>query len=475
MTLRLHDTATRSVREFVPLRPGHASIYVCGATVQGPPHVGHIRAGVAFDVLVRWLLACGQQVTLCRNVTDIDDKILAKAEIEGRPWWSVAMAYERSFSDVYDLLGCIRPTVEPRATGHITQIVTLIERIIDRGHGYQVGGDVYFDVRSFSRYGQLSGQRVDALRSSGESGPEALKRDPLDFALWKAAKPGEPSWPAPWGEGRPGWHIECSAMATNYLGPTFDIHGGGLDLVFPHHENEVAQSQGAGDDFARYWLHNSWVTLSGEKMSKSLGNSALVTEVVKRVRPVELRWYLAAAHYRSTVEFSEQSVAEAAAGYRRLESFVVRASQRLSSAESAVSAVLADRVPAAFAAAMDDDLNVPAAVAVIHEAVTLGNSAMAASGDATVLPTILAEVRAMLTVLGADPLAEPWRDESAGQAAAGAALDVLVADRLATREAARAGRDFGTADAIRDLLTAAGIALADAADGTTWTLDQGQI
>lgn len=469
MTLRLHDTATRSVREFVPLRPGHASIYVCGATVQGPPHVGHIRAGVAFDVLARWLLASGQQVTLCRNVTDIDDKILAKAEVEGRPWWSVAMAYERAFSDVYDMLGCIRPTVEPRATGHITQIVTLIERIIAQGHGYQVGGDVYFDVRSFPRYGQLSGQRVDALRSSGEGGPETLKRDPLDFALWKAAKPGEPSWPAPWGEGRPGWHIECSAMATNYLGPTFDIHGGGLDLVFPHHENEVAQSQSAGDDFARYWLHNSWVTLSGEKMSKSLGNSALVTEVVKRVRPVELRWYLAAAHYRSTVEFSEQSVAEAAAGYRRLETFVLRASQRLSPT------VPADRVPAAFAAAMDDDLNVPAAVAVIHEAVTMGNSAMAAGGDETALPTILAEVRAMLAVLGTDPLAEPWRDDSAGQAAVGAALDVLVADRLATREVARAERDFATADAIRDLLAAAGIALADAADGTTWTLDQGQI
>lgn len=468
MTLRLHDTATRTVRDFVPLRPGHASIYVCGATVQGPPHVGHIRAGVAFDVLARWLRASGHQVTLCRNVTDIDDKILAKAEIEGRPWWAVAMAYERAFSDVYDLLGCVRPTVEPRATGHITQIVSLIERIIRERHAYQVDGDVYFDVRSFPRYGQLSGQRVDALRSSGEGGPEALKRDPLDFALWKSAKAGEPAWPTPWGEGRPGWHIECSAMATSYLGPTFDIHGGGLDLVFPHHENEVAQSQAAGDEFARYWLHNSWVTLSGEKMSKSLGNSELVTEVVKRVRPVELRWYLAAAHYRSTIEFSEQAVAEAAAGYQRLESFVLRASQRLSEV------VPADRVPAAFAAAMNDDLNVPAAVATIHEAVTLGNSAMAVGGDVATLPSILAEVRAMLGVLGTDPLADPWLDGSAGQAAAAAALEVLVADRLAARKSARAERDFEAADAIRNLLTAAGIGVEDAADGTTWTLDQGQ-
>jgi cysteinyl-tRNA synthetase len=469
VTLSLHDTATRSVREFIPIRPGEVSIYVCGATVQGPPHVGHIRAGVAFDVLARWLRASGLRVTLCRNVTDIDDKIMAKAEAEGRPWWAVATTYERAFSDIYDLLGCTRPTVEPRATGHITQIVTLIERIIERGHGYQVGGDVYFDVRSFARYGQLSGQRVDALRSSGEGGSEAQKRDPLDFALWKSAKPGEPSWPSPWGAGRPGWHIECSAMATNYLGPTFDIHGGGLDLVFPHHENEVAQSQGAGDDFARYWLHNSWVTLAGEKMSKSLGNSALVTEVVKRVRPVELRWYLVAAHYRSTVEFSEQAVAEAAAGYQRLESFVLRAAQRVSSTSPA------DSVPATFTAAMNDDLNVPAAVAVIHEAVTSGNSAMAAGGDIDALPSILAEVRAMLAVLGTDPLAEPWRDDSAAPAAARAALEVLVADRLETREAARATRDFATADEIRNLLTAAGIGLADAADGTTWTLDQGQI
>ena len=468
MSLHLHDTATRSVRPFIPLEPGKASIYVCGATVQGPPHVGHVRCGVAFDVLVRWLQAGGMQVTLCRNVTDIDDKIIAKGIEQGRPWWAVATEYEHAFADAYDTLGCLRPTVEPRATGHIPAIVALIDRLIESGHAYASGGDVYFSVTSFDRYGQLSGQRLADMQSAADVGPDSAKRDPRDFALWKGAKPGEPAWDTPWGPGRPGWHIECSAMATEFLGPEFDIHGGGLDLVFPHHENEIAQSQAAGDGFARYWLHNAWVTTSGEKMSKSLGNSLLVTEVVKRVRPIELRWYLASPHYRSMVEFSPESLAESAAGYRRLESFVTRAGELVGDVAPAAA------VPPAFAAAMDDDLNVPAAVAVAHEAVTGGNQALAA-GDSAAVAHALADVRAMLGVLGVDPLAEPWAGSGASRGAGAAAaertaMDAIIGDLLRMRAEARAAKDFATADAIRDSLAAAGIVVEDTARGPRWQL-----
>jgi cysteinyl-tRNA synthetase len=467
VSLRLHDTATRSVREFVPLKAGHASIYVCGATVQGPPHVGHVRSGVVFDVLARWLRANGTEVTLCRNVTDIDDKILAKAIEEDRPWWAVATAYEHTFADAYDALGCTRPTVEPRATGHIPQIIALIARLIDTEHAYPAGGDVYFSVPSFDRYGDLSGQRVDEMLPAADVEAGSPKRDPRDFALWKSAKPGEPAWDSPWGAGRPGWHIECSAMATTYLGAEFDIHGGGLDLVFPHHENEIAQSQAAGDGFARYWLHNSWVTTAGEKMSKSLGNSLVVAEVLRRVRPVELRWYLASAHYRSTLEFSDESLAESAAGYRRLESFVLRAGESLG-VDSA--AVAAESVPAAFAAAMDDDLNVPAALAIAHAAATAGNQALTAGDDDEVRRRV-GEVRAMLDILGVDPLADPWSGVHSG-AAEHDAVGALVGAMLDLRAAARAAKDFATADAIRDHLTHAGIVVEDTPRGPRWTLER---
>ena len=309
MALHLYDTATRSTRAFVPLVPGEVSMYLCGATVQGRPHVGHLRAGLVFDVLTRWLRASGLRVTLCRNVTDIDDKILARAIEEGRPWWAVAAHYERAFTDAYTALGVLPPTIEPRATGHVTQMVQLMQRLIERGHAYAVDGDVYFDVRSFADYGALSGQRPDDMEPAADSEFTSRKHDPRDFALWKGSKPGEPSWPTPWGDGRPGWHLECSAMATAYLGSTFDIHGGGLDLRFPHHENELAQSRAAGDGFAQYWLHNAWVTQAGEKMSKSLGNTMVVDEVLQRVRGIELRWYLVSAHYRSNIEFSDDALA----------------------------------------------------------------------------------------------------------------------------------------------------------------------
>jgi cysteinyl-tRNA synthetase len=380
VTFRLYDTAARAVRDFIPVTPGKASLYLCGATVQAPPHIGHIRSGVVFDILTRWLRASGYQVTFCRNVTDIDDKILRVAAAEGVPWWLVAQRNERAFTRAYAALGCLPPDVEPRATGHVPEMITLMGRLIDTGHAYPADGDVYFDVRSYPEYGALSGQRLEHMRAADDTEANEAKRDPHDFALWKGAKPGEPDWDTPWGPGRPGWHLECSAMATKYLGPTFDIHGGGLDLIFPHHENEIAQSRAAGDGFAQYWLHNGLVGVSGEKMSKSLGNSLLVDAMVTQVRPVELRYDLGQAHYRSGIEYSPEALEEAVAAYRRIENFVTRATEVSSPVDDLgdepaelVSALVeaeasgaADAgpepaparevLPAAFTAAMDDDL-----------------------------------------------------------------------------------------------------------------------
>lgn len=462
MTLHLYDTATRATRVFSPLVPGEVSMYLCGATVQSNPHVGHVRSGIVFDVLTRWMLESGYKVILCRNVTDIDDKILARGIEEGRPWWAVAQHYERVFAAAYDALGCIPPAIEPRATGHVPQMITLMERLIERGHAYAVDGDVYFDVRSFPDYGALSGQRPDDMQPAGDSEHGSRKKDPRDFALWKGSKPGEPSWPTPWGDGRPGWHLECSAMASTYLGPTFDIHGGGLDLMFPHHENEIAQSRAAGDDFAQLWLHNAWVTQAGEKMSKSLGNTMVVHEVLKRVRAIELRWYLVAAHYRSNIEFSDDALRESGAAFGRIENFVLRASEKVPS-------TIAAAVPAAFATAMDDDLGVPAALAVLHERVTEGNRLLA-SGSPTELASALADVRKMLDVLGCDPLSEPWASRNAGSDDLHIVVDALVQSALADRQAARANKDFAQADVIRDRLLAAGIAIEDTADGPRWSL-----
>jgi cysteinyl-tRNA synthetase len=462
VTLRLYDTATREVRAFVPLQPGRASIYLCGATVQSPPHVGHIRSGVAFDVLRRWLEHRGLSVTFVRNVTDIDDKILHNAGHEAVPFWVVAFRNERAFAQAYEVLGCLPPTAEPRATGHVTQMVDLMQRLIDGGHAYAANGDVYFDVRSFSEYGALSRQHVDDMFPAGDSELPG-KKDPHDFALWKAAKPGEPSWPTPWGDGRPGWHLECSAMAHAYLGPRFDIHGGGIDLVFPHHENELAQSRAAGDPFAQFWLHNAWVTTSGEKMSKSLGNSLLVSEVVQRVRPIELRYYLGSAHYRSHMEFSEDALQEAGAALRRIESFQRRAAPPGGWTVPA-------GVPAEFAAAMDDDLGVPAALAVLHDTVRRGNSALA-GGDRDGVDAAFAGVVAMTTVLGINPLAAPWRERNTGQE--GRLADTvgrLAEATLQLREQARAERDFATADALRARLHEAGVDVEDTPDGPRWSL-----
>ena len=459
MTLRLYDTATRSTRDFVPAEPGRASIYLCGATVQAPPHIGHIRSGVNFDILRRWLEHAGSTVTFVRNVTDIDDKILRKGEELGVPWWQVAQTNENAFGWAYDVLGCLRPTIEPRATGHVPEMIVLMRELIERGHAYPDGGDVYFSVGSYRAYGALSGQKPDAMLAAGDTDVETHKRDARDFALWKSAKPGEPFWETPWGPGRPGWHLECSAMAGKYLGDRFDIHGGGLDLVFPHHENEIAQSKAAGQDFAAYWLHNGWVTMSGEKMSKSLGNSLLVSEVVKRVRPVELRFFLAAPHYRSMVEYSEESLTEAGTAYQRIETFVRNATDL-------VGEVTPSQVPAVFAEAMDDDLGTPQALAAIYNAVREGNTAMAA-GDKDLVLARLTEARAMLGVLGLDPVA--WADGSSGGDLHGV-VDGLVALALEQRAAARERKDYAAADVIRDRLRATGVVIEDTPNGPRWTV-----
>ena len=485
MALHLYDTATRSLRAFEPLEPGKVSIYLCGATVQSPPHIGHIRSGLNFDILQRWLAYRGSEVTFVRNVTDIDDKILAKSAEAGLPWWAWAAVNEQAFTTAYDTLGCLRPTYEPRATGHVTEMVELMQRLIDAGHAYAADGDVYFDVRAYPAYGELSGQRIDAMLPAGDTEGEVRKHDPRDFALWKRAKPGEPdtaSWPTPWGRGRPGWHLECSAMATRYLGSTFDIHGGGLDLVFPHHENEIAQSRAAGDGFARYWLHNAWVTMSGEKMSKSLGNSLVVSEMVRTWRPVELRYYLGAAHYRSNIEYSPAALAEAASAYRRIERFVSNAQDRLAGfrhLQPEVGQPATGELPQRFIEAMDDDLGVPAALAVIHAAVRDGNARLIAADSESAVQELVGPVLAMTEVLGISPLA--WAESEPASlfdkaishsARQHLIIDALVRVALDQRTAARARKDYAASDTIRDELAAAGVAVEDTADGPRWTLKE---
>ena len=468
MSLRLYDTATREVRDFEPLVPGEVSIYHCGLTVQSAPHVGHIRAEVVYDVLRRWFEAQGLKVTSIVNVTDIDDKILVKSAELGVPWWAHAYHFERELHRAYAALGCLPPTYEPRATGHIPEMLELIEILLDRGHAYVAedgSGDIYFDVRSWPAYGTLSRQRIDDMEPAADADPRG-KRDPRDFALWKGHKESEPdtaSWPTPWGRGRPGWHLECSAMAWKYLGEEFDIHGGGLDLRFPHHENELAQSSAAGQRFARFWMHNAWVTAAGEKMSKSLGNGALVSEVVQRYPARAVRFYLAQPHYRSAVEFSDTSLDEATAALARIDGFVERALE------------LVDRpdgdIPGAFAEAMDDDLGTPGAVAVLYQAVRDGNTALA-TGEKEVVEARLAEVLGMLGVLGLDPTDPIW--QSAGSASSEEKLttvvDGLVSALLDQRAAARARKDFAAADALRDSLSALGITVTDTPTGPRWSL-----
>jgi len=469
VTLRLFDTATRTERDFVPLVPGRVGIYLCGPTVQSSPHVGHLRSAVAFDVLQRWLERAGNTVTMVRNVTDIDDKTLAKAAEAGAQWWAWALQFEREFQAAYTAVGVLPPAAEPRATGHIPEIIALIQSLTDRGHAYEKDGSVYFDVRSFAAYGELTKQGLDDLAPAADS-PEDAKRDPRDFALWKARKDSEPetaSWDSPWGWGRPGWHIECSAMAQRYLGEAFDIHGGGLDLRFPHHENEQAQSRAAGHDFANLWMHSAWVTQSGAKMSKSLGNGLLVSEVLARYPAAALRLALAGVHYRSMLEFSDSVMDDASAAWARLVGFVSRATDKVGAPTTAQ--VATAKLPDAFVEAMDDDLAVPRALAQIHDTVRAGNAALAA-GDDTGLAQSLLATRAMLDVLGLDPAGEQWGDPNVAASVALGALESLVRAELDAREAARSAKDWAQADAVRDRLAAAGIVIEDAADGARWSL-----
>jgi cysteinyl-tRNA synthetase len=468
VSLHLYDTSTRTIRRFEPLREGRVGMYVCGATPQASPHIGHLRSGVIYDILLRWLTRSGYDVTFARNVTDVDDKIIDVAAKTGVPWFAVAEANQRVFNHGYDLLGCLPPTVEPRATGHIPEMIVLMRRLIEAGHAYNAGSDVYFSVKSWAdHYGALSNQKVENMRDPKDAPNAELKRDPLDFALWKGAKPGEPTWETPWGLGRPGWHLECSAMATKYLGETFDIHGGGVDLIFPHHENEIAQSQAAGDGFARYWLHNGLLTVDGVKMSKSIGNVVLLPDLLERARPVEIRYYLAAANYRSLMDYTDASLAEAVAAYQRIEGFVTRAAEVVGSTFAGASSPADIELPEAFAAAMDDDLGVPQALAVVHEAVREGNSALARE-DTETTRARLEDVRAMTEVLGFDPLSPQWGQESGDDLRP--VVDALVAVALEQRQAARARRDFAAADAIRDGLAAAGILVEDTPHGPRWEL-----
>ena len=462
-SLHLYDTRSRTSSPFTPIQEGEVGIYLCGATVQAPPHIGHVRSGVNFDILRRWLMKSGYNVTFIRNVTDIDDKILHKAVHEEQPWWAVAMKYERAFTDAYNALNVLPPTYEPRATGHITQMIELMDLLIQRGAAYAPGnGDVYLEVRKLSSYLTLSRQKLDDLLPAADA-DETFKKDPRDFALWKAAKPGDPSWPTPWGPGRPGWHLECSAMAKAYLGEKFDIHGGGLDLVFPHHENEIAQSEAAGYSFAALWMHNAWVTASGEKMSKSLGNSLQVAELLKSVRGIELRWYLGSAHYRSMLEFSHEALAESSTAFSRIESFLHRSVELTGKIAEPV-------LSQGFIDAMNDDLAVPAALAGISEALRLGNIAITEQ-NMSVIAQSAGEIRGALEVLGCDPF-DPAFSSMSQSADMTAALDGVIALALVQRTAARERKDFAASDQIRDGLSALGITLEDTAQGPRWSISR---
>lgn len=512
--LNLYDTASHAVSPFKPIRPGHVGIYVCGATVQSSPHIGHIRAAVAFDIVRRWMLRLGYDVTFVRNVTDIDDKILDKAAAAGQRWWARAYYYEREFTRAYDTLGVLPPTVEPRATGHIPDMVELIERIIRNGHAYVVRdsdgnptGNVYFDVASWPHYGELTHQKQGAVEAdeaaavADRMGPSVDaagndkynpidpadaspdKHDPRDFALWKAPKATDPQdarWATPFGVGRPGWHIECSAMSHRYLGDAFDIHGGGLDLRFPHHENEMAQTRAAGWNSAARWMHSAWVTAKGEKMSKSLGNGLSVPAVLAEHSAWVVRYALGSVQYRSMLEWSDQTLTEAQAAFERVSNFIDRAGSALGEqpGRDEISAIGADDLPQDFVAAMNNDINVSGATAAIFSAIRDGNAVLSqvqgALDDATraqVRATLVA-VRAMLDTLGLDPLADPWAVAAVDgeNSKAGKALDALISAQLEARQQARAAKDFATADAIRDSLAAAGILIEDAPTGSTWSL-----
>ncbi|MCQ9368948.1 cysteine--tRNA ligase [Brevibacterium sp. 91QC2O2] len=488
MTIALYNTQTRTVEQLRPITPGRVGIYVCGATVQGAPHIGHMRSAVVFDQLRRWLTYRGLDVTLIRNVTDIDDKILSKSVEEGRTWFAHAYHYERVFTAAYEAMGVLAPDYEPRATGHVPEMIELIGRLIDAGHAYPAAddsGDVYFDTASWPDYGELTHQRP-ADMSPADDAPRYGKRSPQDFALWKGHKQGEPltaSWNTPWGRGRPGWHIECSAMSTKYLGAEFDIHGGGLDLRFPHHENELAQSRAAGDPFARLWMHSGLLTVGGDKMSKSLGNSIFAHELFAKLPALTVRYFLSTAHYRSVLDFTEAAVAGQQTALDRFANLLSRARGLLGEAAPAVPSAadgyagVAARVPDAFAAAMDDDLAIPQALAVAFEHLGAGFRALeiasapgAGAQTRADLAQIVGELELMLDILGVNPTDPHWATGAGGDDAAHAALDALVGALAEERLAAKAEKDYARADGIRARLAEAGVAIEDTPAGYRWQL-----
>jgi cysteinyl-tRNA synthetase len=481
VNLQLTNTLTRRKEPFVPRDEGRVGIYLCGPTVYGETHIGNLRNVVVFDVLRRHLLASGFDVLYVRNITDVDDKIIAAAGHDPLRAFVVAEHWTRVYDEVTAALGALPPDIVPRASGHIPEMLALIARLVDNGLAYQAGGDVFFSVGKWPDYGKLSGRDLAELRSGARVEVNPDKRDPLDFVLWKGAKPGEPSWASPWGPGRPGWHIECSAMSAKYLGPGFDIHGGGQELIFPHHENEIAQSEGAtGEPFARYWLHNAFLEVRGEKMAKSVGNVVGARELLGRYRGVVLRYALLGAHYRSPLEFSDEAIDDAAASYERLATFAVNAARALQpsgegpaepparggAGGARLTVVEEGAWRERFVAALDDDLNVPAALAVLFDLVADTNPLIgrAERGDAAAAGKLrerLALFNELAGRLGFTPLLDlPDR------AAFPAVLDLV----LDLRERARAARDFAAADMIRDHLAEVGIRVEDRVGGPRWHL-----
>ena len=472
MGLVVHNTLTRKKEPFQPLKEGRVGMYVCGPTVYDHPHLGHARAAVAFDVIRRAFEFLGYTVIYVRNVTDVDDKIIARANEEARSPWEVAEEYTRSYDEQMGALGVRPPNITPLATGHISDMIRLIERLIENGHAYVVEGDVWYAIESFSAYGKLSNRTLDDVRAGERVEPDPRKRNPLDFALWKAAKPGEPSWPSPWGEGRPGWHIECSAMSAKYLGDTFDVHGGGQDLIFPHHENEIAQSEASsGRPFARVWLHNGFVTIDHEKMAKSLKNFVTVSDVLAQYPAPVVRTLLAGAQYRSPIDFSPQALEAGRGSWERLATFSRNAGAALGDAPPQPDQAAAEPWREKFTAAMQDDFNTPEALAVLFDLVSTANPLIerVERGDAAAAAELSSLADAFETLAGVLGLS-PARDWPERASRAGEAIGPLVEYLLELREEARRAKDFAKADAIRERLGASGIVVEDRPGRARWRL-----
>ncbi|MFA5787260.1 MAG: cysteine--tRNA ligase [Actinomycetota bacterium] len=470
MALRFTNTLTGSKDAFVPREEGRASIYVCGPTVYDDAHVGHARVAVVFDVLRRFLAWRGFTVTLVQNITDIDDKIIAKAAAEGVSVAEIAERYSWAYDEAMAALGVQRPSIVPRATAHVPEMLALVGALVDAGYAYAAGGNVFFSVASFKGYGKLSKRSLDEMRAGERVEVDPHKRDPMDFVLWKGAKPGEPAWDSPWGPGRPGWHIECSAMARKYLGEGFDIHGGGQDLIFPHHENEIAQAEAAsGTPFARYWLHNGMVRVTGEKMSKSLSNFTVIRELLASYPAPVVRFFLTSAQYRSPIDFSAEAIEESRAAFGRLAGFARNAAEALAGSE--IEAVPATGARERFVEAMNDDLNTPAAVAALFDLVGEGNVALAAfeAGETEAGPKVagaMETLRELLGVLGLD------LDQAGGGSTNDSLLGPLAELVLELRDRARAAKDFATSDMIRDRLAKVGIRVEDRSGGSRWHLER---